>query len=122
VSRMREAIVLALGFRRPARFDLAAHWKRSTAAFKEQQQRMTATLALSPDAVRTLESWWPMRPSAGRPAGQPLPEGFAVFDVDFESLGQAKFVALGLGAGAKALAPGELIRAVQAEIARMGES
>jgi predicted DNA-binding transcriptional regulator YafY len=119
VSRMHDATVLALGFERPAKFDLAAYWSRSTAAFKEQQQRAVATLALSPEAVRTLEPWSTMKPVAEHPKMRGFAEGWGVFDVEFESLRQARFVALGLGAGAKALAPEELVREIKNEIARM---
>lgn len=121
VSRIREAMVLALGFERPAKFDLAAHWSHSTAAFKEQQQHFVATLALAPEAVQTLEAWSTMKPVAGHPKMHGLAEGWGVFEIDFESLRQARFVVLGLGSGAKALGPQEFLHEVKREIARMAE-
>jgi predicted DNA-binding transcriptional regulator YafY len=119
VSRMREAVVLALGFKRPARFDLAVHWNRTVATFKDQQPPVTATMALGPEAVRTIAPWCAMTPVAKRPAGRALAEEWTVFDVQFENLRQARFVALGLGSSAKALGPDELLREIRKEIARM---
>ena len=119
VSRMREAIVLALGFRRPAKFDLAAYWKKSTATFKEQRQRFGATLALAPEAVPVVEPWCPMIQVPKHPALRALPEGWAIFDVEFESSRHARFVALGLGSSARAIGPAELLREIASEIARM---
>jgi predicted DNA-binding transcriptional regulator YafY len=119
VSRMRDAVVLALSFRRPARFDLAAYWKRSTAAFKEQRQRFIATIALAPEAIRTIEPWSTMAPVAKHPVARTLAVGWAIFDVEFESARQARFVTLGLGSNARTLAPAEFVQEVAAEIAHM---
>ena len=121
VSRMRSAVALALGFKRPARFDLASHWKRSTADFKDRQHAMTATLALGPDAVRIVKGWYRMATLAKHPATQELPEGWEIFDVEFESPRYARFVVLGLGSGAKALGPAEFVQEITGEIARMAE-
>jgi predicted DNA-binding transcriptional regulator YafY len=119
VSRMREAMVLALGFKRPAKFDLAAHWKRSTASFKEQQQPFRATLALAPEAVPVIAPWCAMVPVPKHPATRGLAQGWTVFEVEFESSRQARFVALGLGSGARTLGPDELLREIGNEIAQM---
>jgi len=122
VSRMRSAVVLALGFKRPARFNLAAHWKRSTAAFQEQQHTMTATLALAPDAVRILTGWNRMTPVPNHPAAQTLPQDWAICAVEFDSLRYARFTVLGLGASAKALGPEEFTRDIAREVARMASA
>jgi len=119
VSRMRDAMVLALSFKRPAKFDLAIHWKRSTASFKEMRRYYAATMALGPEAVRTIEKWCAMTPLPKHPAARALADGWMVFEVEFESFGQARFVALGLGSGAKTLGPDELLREVRAELARI---
>jgi predicted DNA-binding transcriptional regulator YafY len=119
VSRMRDALVLALGFKRPAKFDLAAHWKRSTASFKEQRQRYIATLALTPEAVLGIESWYAVKPVPKHPAARALAEGWCAFDIEFESPRLAQFVTLGLGSGAKVLAPDELSRQIRRELAQM---
>lgn len=116
VSRMRDAIALALRFERPARFDLAAYWKRSTADLIDRGQSYAATLELSTDAAATLRKW-----CAVSPVKAPLRSGHgeerATYEVEFESRGQAQFVALGLGSKAKVLAPAWLREAVEAELA-----
>ncbi len=38
VSRMQDAVVLALQFERPAKFDLATYWKQATAKLRDQKQ------------------------------------------------------------------------------------
>jgi predicted DNA-binding transcriptional regulator YafY len=119
VSRMRNAMVLALSFRRPAKFDLATYWKRSTAAFKEQRHRYVATLALSSEAARTIEPWCAMVPAQRPGSERALPPDSQIFDVEFESLSHARFMVLGLGAGARAIGPDELAQQVAAEIIRM---
>jgi predicted DNA-binding transcriptional regulator YafY len=121
VSRMRNAVVLALGFKRPARFNLSAHWKRSTAAFKDQQRSMMATLALAPEAVRILTGWHRMTPAAKHPALRSLPEGWALFEVEFESARYARYAVLGLGSAAKTLGPDEFAVEIASEIARMAQ-
>lgn len=119
VSRIRNAVALALGFKRPARFNLAAHWRRSTADFKEQQRTMTATLALGPEAVRIVKGWHRTILVAKHPAERKLPEGWQIFDVEFESARYARFVVLGLGSNAKTLGPDAFAREIADEVARM---
>ncbi len=119
VSRMRNVVILALGFKRPARFDLAGYWKRSTAAFQDQQRTMTATLALAPDAARMLQGWHRMSPVRKHPAAHILPEGWTISDVEFDSGGYARFTVLGLGSNAKPLGPEEFVQSIAAEVARM---
>ena len=48
ISRMSSVTELAVGFERPARFDLAAWWKTTSAELGKRSQRFIATLALSP--------------------------------------------------------------------------
>jgi predicted DNA-binding transcriptional regulator YafY len=119
VSRMRNAVVLAMGFERPARFDLAVHWKRSTADFKGQQRALTVTLALAPEATRIVKGWHSMAPVAKHPAAQGLPAEWQIFDVEFESTRYARFVVLGLGSGARTLWPEEFVREIACEITQM---
>lgn len=121
VSRMRGAVALALGFKRPARFNLAAHWKRSTADFKEQRRSVIATLALGPQAMRIVQGWHRMVPVAKHPAAHKLQKDWQIFEVEFESLGYARFVVLGLGSHARALWPDEFAHEIADEIARMAE-
>jgi hypothetical protein len=116
---MRDVITLAMAFERPTNFDLAEHWKSTLATLKRQQQYVTATLALSPEAVLSLNRWCPMVSVADHLAKLSLPESWVVFDVEFESYHQARFVVLGLGSRAIALAPDALCGEVKAEILRM---
>jgi predicted DNA-binding transcriptional regulator YafY len=121
VSRMRDALVLALGFKRPSNFDLAVYWKHSTATFKEQRQRFIATLALAPEAVGIIEPWCAMTAAPKHSASRALPEKWQIFAVEFESPRQARFAVLGLGSGAKALGPDEFVLEIRNEIARIVE-
>lgn len=121
VSRMREAVVLAMSFKRPARFNLATHWKRSTAAFQNQQRPTTATLALSPEAVRIVKGWHRMRAVTKHAAARSLPEEWLIFEVEFDTPRYARFVVLGLGAGARVLAPEAFQEEIAEEVARMGQ-
>ena len=43
LSRMQNAVVLAVTFERPANFDLAAHWKSSTAQLQQKRTQFHAT-------------------------------------------------------------------------------
>ena len=73
VSRMREVVVLAMAARRPARFDLAKHWKRSTADLAETAQALAATLALSPKGVAVAcGDGWQLVPGGRVESGQPV--------------------------------------------------
>jgi predicted DNA-binding transcriptional regulator YafY len=117
VSRMTKAVVLAITFQRPAKFDLAAHWKKSTAELDRQWGRYLTTLALSPDAARSLRRWSRLTPAEQGRRKVSLPEGWETFDVEFEGRDEAQFVALGFGPRVRVLAPEELRERVEADIA-----
>ena len=119
VSRMKDAVVLALPVERPANFDLAAYWRHSTAALRDQQQSISVTLALLPDAVSTLRGGCPMVPVPNYPARPSLDARWLLFEVEFESSRHARFVVLGLGARAVALAPDSLCREIAEDIRQM---
>jgi predicted DNA-binding transcriptional regulator YafY len=51
VSRIANAEVLAEASRRPADFDLAAHWERAATEFRDKLPRFYATLLASRDAL-----------------------------------------------------------------------
>lgn len=119
ISRMRDAVALAVRFERPGDFDLAAHWKRNTDSLGERRQQFHATLALSPEGAVSLAPWCAMTPVESHPADRSLREGWRVYVVDFDSLFSARFVTLGLGPRALALAPEELCQVVAAELAEM---
>src|SRR3984885_9070161 len=57
ISRMQNAVVLAVTFERPASFDLAAHWKTATAQLQQKREQFRATLVLAPEAAVSLRRW-----------------------------------------------------------------
>jgi predicted DNA-binding transcriptional regulator YafY len=115
VSRMSKVLALAMTFKRPKKFDLAAYWKSSTAQFSETRDRYRATLALAPEAVASLIGWCPMSPAPDGSYAAELPMEWSIFDVEFESASQAQFVALGYGPRARVIAPQELRERVRAD-------
>lgn len=119
VSRMSSVTVLANGFKRPARFDLGAHWKKSLSELEGKRQGYSAVLAISKSAAQKLTGWL---------AAKPVNAGFAnvgadmiPMEIQFEHAEQAKFVVLGLGTRARVLRPIELRQAVEAEIAQLAD-
>ena len=117
VSRMTQAVALAMEFKRPARFDLAAHWKKATAELGEQWARYATTLALAPEAAKSLRRWCRMTVAEEWTKRMKLPEGWEAFDVEFDGVSEAQFVVLGYGAKVRVLAPKELRERAGAEIA-----
>jgi predicted DNA-binding transcriptional regulator YafY len=118
ISRMRDAVALALKFERPARFDLAAWWKRSTADLAGSREEFEATLALTQSAVATLQRWCAMTELARHPQRKHLPQGWSIFLVQFNHRNQAQFIILGFGTQAKILAPDWLRDQIAREIAQ----
>jgi len=116
VSRMREAVALAMTFERPQKFDLARWWQQSTERLRTGKERFAATLALSPEAVVSMEPWMALRPVEARAK---MPVRWKAFAVEFDSAYAARFVAMGLGSGARVLGPEELRREVEAEVRKM---
>jgi predicted DNA-binding transcriptional regulator YafY len=119
VSRIQDAVVLALQCERPANFDLAAYWKLSTAKLAEHRQNVSATIALSSEAVQTINRWCPMTAIPNHPRQSSLPQDWRVFEVEFESYQQARFVILGLGPRALALAPTPLRKEIDHDLSQM---
>jgi predicted DNA-binding transcriptional regulator YafY len=118
VSRMRSVTPLATTFHRPARFDLAKHWKKSVTELEAQRRRYDATLLLSPQAAESLIRWCVAKP-ATVPVPQDAPAGWTAMQVDFESEEQAVFLALGMGARARVIAPPALRNRIAAEVQAM---
>jgi predicted DNA-binding transcriptional regulator YafY len=116
ISRMKDAVVLAVTFERPANFDLAAHWKGATAQLQQKREQIRATVALAPDAVEQVRRWYRLSEVDGVKAPVDLPDGWRVFRVWFESRREARFIALGLGSRAVVVDPGELREEVRAEM------
>ena len=117
VSRMTKAVALAITFKRPAKFDLAAHWKKSTAELDRQWGRYATTLALAPEAAQSLRRWSRLTPAEEWRGKIRLPEGWEAFEVEFDGFDEAQFVALGLGPRLRVLAPEELRERVSMDIA-----
>lgn len=118
VSRMRDAVVLALTFERPANFDLAAYWKSTTARLKDEKQSVSVTLAISPKGVLAIKRWCPMVTIPNHPAESSLPDDWLIYEVEFENYYQARFAVLGLGSNAVALAPEKFAAEIEGEIHR----
>jgi predicted DNA-binding transcriptional regulator YafY len=114
VSRMRAVTPLAIAFRRPARFDLAKHWKKSVSELEAQRRRYKATLLLSPQAAESLIRWCVATPAA-IPVPGDAPAGWIAMYADFESEEQALFLVLGMGVRARVLQPAPLVERVAGE-------
>ncbi|HVT99126.1 MAG TPA: WYL domain-containing protein [Acidobacteriaceae bacterium] len=110
VSRMRDAVALAIRFERPPRFNLAVYWKRSTEALQTGRQKYKAILGLSSEGVTALAQWVAMKPLEGKKLDSL--QGWQAFVVEFDSFYSARFVALGLGGSAVVLGPEDLRRDV----------
>jgi len=104
VSRMRKVAVLAVQFERPARFDLAEHWKAATAELDRKRAGFKTVLAVRADTVRRLEAWCVTRAAKGewaRRAG----DGRVALEVDFDDEGMARFFVMGMGASVRVIEP-----------------
>lgn len=117
VSRMESVTLLATGFERPPRFDLAEFWKQSTAELDSRRKRYPAVLALTPAAAQRLKSWVPATPVSSKDPGDRIH-----LQVDFESEDHARFMVLGFGAAAIVLKPEPLRQWVQAQAAAILQS
>ncbi len=115
ISRMSKAVALAMTFKRPAKFNLAAYWKTSTAELSQSRERYVATLALAPEAVASLSGWCRLSPAGDAHNETEIPADWVIQRVDFESLSQAQFIALGFGPRAQVIAPDELRERVDAD-------
>lgn len=114
VSRMEKVTVLAVGFERPARFDLAAHWRASTAELDSKRAKYSAILLLTPDAARRLQIWCVTKPAPASAVAKAV-DGKVALQVNFDGEHDARFIVLGLGSAARVLEPQSLVEWVQAE-------
>jgi predicted DNA-binding transcriptional regulator YafY len=117
ISRMTQGVALAMTFKRPAKFNLAAHWKTSTAELNARRERYAVTMALSPEAVASLGRWCPLSPVEEAQHANQFPADWTIQRVDFESRSEALFCALGFGPRAEVIAPDDLRQQAQADIA-----
>ncbi|MQS09826.1 helix-turn-helix transcriptional regulator, partial [Streptomyces alkaliphilus] len=116
VSRLLSAEACEETFERPAGFDLAAHWERSSRRLEEALRPTTAELRISPRARRLL----PMRfgavaVEALEGAGPPDGEGWIRVAMRVETTTVAVGDLLSLGAEAEVIGPPELREAVARE-------
>ncbi|HET6170113.1 MAG TPA: WYL domain-containing protein [Terracidiphilus sp.] len=118
VSRMEAVTALAVGFERPAHFDLAAYWARSTTELERQRKSYPAILSLTAEGAHRLRAWCTTKPARGS-ASDKQREDRTILQADFETEGQARFVVLGLGSQVLVAAPNELRNWVREETKRM---
>jgi predicted DNA-binding transcriptional regulator YafY len=115
---MQHATMLASGFERPPRFDLAEFWKKSTAEFSQQRRRYAATLSLTAGAARKLQGWY----ASTIVSGSKHPEhssDWTTVRVEFEAEAEARFIVLGFGSSVEVVEPKELRQWVQIEARAM---
>jgi predicted DNA-binding transcriptional regulator YafY len=111
VSRMKRVTVLAIGFERPARFDLAEHWKASTAELDRKRASYRTILSLTEDAARRVQTW-----CATKPLGAPKAEaGRVILQVDFDNDREARFMVLGFGSAVRVVEPESLRQGIEDE-------
>jgi predicted DNA-binding transcriptional regulator YafY len=115
---MRAVTPLAISFQRPARFDLAKHWKRSVSELEAQRRRYKATLLLSSQAAESLIRWCVATPATTH-VPDDAPTGWVAMHVDFESEEQALFVSLGMGARVRVMEPRALWQRMAEEVKTM---
>src|SRR5262249_38021076 len=102
VSRMREAMVLDLPAAYPPEFDLAAHWERSAAEFREKLPRYYATVLANSSVMR----WVRYR---GWRLEEETPEGARIrVKLRFDIENEAVQFALSFGGDVEVVEPPEL--------------
>ena len=99
VSRIAAAALLEEPCKRPAEFDLAAHWERAATEFREKLPRYHATFLADPAVM----AWVRYR---GRRVEQETPEGDRIrIRVRFDVADEALQFALALGAAIEVASP-----------------
>lgn len=119
VSRMRKAVALETKFKRPARFDLARHWRRSTAELEAMRRKYSAVLEVTGNAAKHLTDWLGAKPVEASARFGPRQPGWTLIRAEMEHMNQACFVVLGLGANVRVIEPAELRKAVASELSAM---
>jgi predicted DNA-binding transcriptional regulator YafY len=113
VSRIEQAAMLAT-FKRPADFDLAAHWTTSTRQFYERE-RYEATLRLEPASADSVRQWCDVAPDSSL---KPIdPDGWVTLRLRFDSESSACFIVMGFGPRVEVVEPKSLRTRVEAELA-----
>ncbi|GAA4962289.1 helix-turn-helix transcriptional regulator [Kineococcus glutinatus] len=119
VARVTATTELEERFERPAGFDLASWWQRSSAEFERSLDRVPVLVRLSPRGVRALPSLLDADTAAGAlaAAGPPAADGWTRVELHLEDPVVAAGRLLGLGAEVEVLAP-PAARAAFADTAR----
>jgi predicted DNA-binding transcriptional regulator YafY len=113
VARIERARVLESPCERPPDFDLAAHWKASTAAFMESRRQLKVTLRMEPSAAGKLKDWFLPVVVLG-PSSRA--DRWVTLQARFDDEEQATFTVLGFGARVEVLAPLTLRERVDSEL------
>ena len=117
LANLHECTTLPSRFRRPVRFDLAAHWHASTKEFEAGLRRLTAHIAVSPRGMKWLAN--------ARSNATPLPadtlhpdapRGWREHLLPMESIEHGARQLLGFGAQVKVLGPQALRTQLQQEL------
>ena len=115
VARMRRVAVLAVGFERPARFDLEEHWRSATTELNRKRAGYRVVLSLTEDAARRVQTWCVAKPVAAANSSRKEQEGRVMLQVDFDNDREARFIVLGLGSAVRVVEPESLRQWVQEE-------
>jgi predicted DNA-binding transcriptional regulator YafY len=107
VSRMSGVTVLASRFDRPAKFDLAEYWLRTTKELESRRRRFSVVLAVAPAAAQMIVGRCPTAPVSAPAGGADIPEGWLTLRAEFDDEAFARFVVLGLGTSVRAIEPAE---------------
>jgi predicted DNA-binding transcriptional regulator YafY len=118
VSRMDAVVMLETTFERPASFDLETIWRESTDAYS-RDRRCVATVRLDGRAAADVRTWCTVL--VGKDDAPPDADGWVTLRVEFGDLDEARFIVLGLGAGAEALDPASLRESIAAEVSLLGQ-
>ncbi|TLW93046.1 YafY family transcriptional regulator [Saccharomonospora piscinae] len=119
VARVAAVTVLDESFDRPADFDLAGWWERSSASFERSLQRVPVRIRLSPAGMRALPAVVEadLVVAALREAPPPGPDGWTELELRLEEPHIAAGQLLGLGTEVEVLEP-QAARTAFAEAAR----
>lgn len=108
VSRIQEAVLTDIKFKRSVEFDLPAYWQNWCQQFEQSQQRYEVRLQIHPNRVQDLV------PAFGEgiyhlvSSTNPDPQGYLTLTFHFASPEQAQNTLLTLGTAITILAPEEL--------------
>ena len=113
ISRILEVAVLDERFERPADFDLADHWQRSTTAYEQGAERVKLTVRMAAERVDDFAGIAGSRiMSAAMRAPDPDIPGHVRLTVTFDWIDEAVGTALRLGADVEVLEPEWLRRSI----------